>query len=280
MNDVLITGAGGLIGSWLLKTAPRFVPEKSIVGLTHPELDVTNFAAVRREFQRLKPGLVIHCAAMSKSPECEANPEPAHKINVEATAVLADLAREIPFVFLSSDLVFDGRAGNYTEDALVNPLSIYGRTKADAERVVLANPRHLVVRTSLNAGVSPAGDRGIEEQMRLAWKQGKALRLFRDEFRSPIPAEATARAVWELVNRGAKGLYHVSGAERLSRWQIGQLFAERWPEWKPRIVEASLAEYQGAARPPDTSLNCAKAQALLSFSLPRFSDWVWGKVGV
>ena len=63
MNDVLITGAGGLIGSWLVKTAPEFAPGKTVIGLSHPQLELTDFAAVRREFHRLGPGLVIHCAS-------------------------------------------------------------------------------------------------------------------------------------------------------------------------------------------------------------------------
>src|SRR5688572_30128241 len=230
-----ITGAGGLIGSYLVKTASRFAPRWNVLGLTRTQLDLLDFNSVRQEFQWQRPVLIIHCAAMSRSPDCQANPELARRINVEATAVLAELGGDIPFVFLSSDLVFDGCKGNYVETDSVGPLSVYAETKIAAEKVVLANPRHTVVRTSLNGGTSPTGDRGFNEQMRQAWKAGQTLKMFTDEFRCPIPAVVTARAIWELVNCGATGLFHLAGAERLSRVQIAQLIADRWPQLNPKI---------------------------------------------
>ena len=160
------------------------------------------------------------------------------------------------------------------ETAPVNPLSVYAETKVAAEEIVLANPRHTVFRLSLNGGVSPTGDRGLNEQMRRAWRAGQTLRLFTDEFRCPMPAEVTARAIWELSACCKPGLYHLAGSERLSRWQIGQLLAARWPELNPRIEPASVKGYPGAPRAADTSLNCAKAQKLLSFSLPGLTDWL------
>src|SRR5262249_48771861 len=144
-------------------------------------------------------------------------------------------------------------------------------TKVAAEKIVLTNPRHLVIRTSLNAGKSPTGDRAFNEELRQAWQRGKSAKLFTDEFRCPIPAVITARAVWELLNQNATGPYHIAGAERLSQWEIGQIAAAAHPELHPRIEPASLQEYRGAPRPPDTSLNCAKVQPLLSFPLPPFS---------
>jgi dTDP-4-dehydrorhamnose reductase len=269
-----ITGAGGLIGNYLVQAAPRFAPRWQVVGLKRSLLDLLDFAAVRRAFAEQRPALIIHCAAMSRSPDCQANPELARRINVEATSVLAELAADIPFVFLSSDLVFDGRKGDYVETDSVAPLSVYAETKVAAEQVLLTNPHHTVVRTSLNGGTSPTGDRGINEQMRQAWEAGQPLRLFTDEFRCPIPAIVTAQAIWELVNNGATGLFHLAGAEKLSRLQIGQLLAIRWPELNPNIETASLREYRGAPRPADSSLNCGKVQKLLSFPLPVFSAWL------
>jgi dTDP-4-dehydrorhamnose reductase len=143
-----------------------------------------------------------------------------------------------------------------------------------AERIVLANPRHWVIRTSLNGGTSPTGDRGFNEQLRRAWQVGQRLKLFTDEFRCPIPAAVTARAVWELVSQNQRGLFHVAGSERLSRWQIGQLIAARWPQLSPKFEPVSLKECQGVPRAPDTSLNCGKAQQLLSFPLPGLTDWL------
>jgi dTDP-4-dehydrorhamnose reductase len=273
-GPIWITGAGGLIGSHLLQTAPRFAPGATVAGLTRAAVDLADLAAVREEFHRQRPQAVIHCAALSRSTDCQSNPALAHELNVEVTALLAELAAAIPFLFFSTDLVFDGRAGNYAEDAPVNPLSVYAETKAAAERIVLANPRHTVVRTSLNGGTSPTGDRGFDEQIRKAWEAGQTLKLFVDEFRSPIPAQATARATWELLQRNQPGLYHVAGSERLSRWQIGELLAARWPQLSPKMEPASLKAYEGAPRPPDTSLDCRKAKRFLSFPLPRLSEWM------
>ncbi len=268
-----ITGAGGLIGSHLASN-PQLASSWRIVGLTRADLNLADSEAVIRRFRAESPALVIHCAANSSSVDCEKSPALARLQNVEVTARLAGLCAGVQFVFLSTDLVFDGRQGGYVETDPVNPLGVYAETKVAAEQIVLTNPRHLVVRTSLNGGVSPKRNRGIDEQARIAWTNGQTLRLFTDEYRSPIDASVTARAIWELALANVTGIFHVAGAERLSRFELGKLLAARWPELNPRIEPASLAEYRGAPRPPDCSLNCAKAQALLSFPLPRYSEWL------
>jgi dTDP-4-dehydrorhamnose reductase len=98
--------------------------------------------------------------------------------------------------------------------------------------------------------------------------------LFTDEFRTPLAAAVVARAVWALAGQTQAGLFHLGGAERLSRWAIGQLLAERWPELRPRIEPGSLRDYPGPPRPPDVSLDCSRLQTVLPFPLPRFGDWL------
>jgi len=269
-----ITGAGGLIGNYLVQISPKCAPSAKIRALTRAELNLEDFAAVRRAFKSDSPQLVIHCAGLTNTPTCEKNPALTQKLNVEVTALLAELAAKIPFIFFSTDLVFDGREGNYDESAPVSPLSVYGKSKADAERIVLANPKHTVVRTSLNYGTSPTGDRAFNEQMRRAAERGEVLNLFTDEFRCPIPAVETARAVWELAAQNKPGLYHLAGSERLSRWQIGNALAQSWPDLHPKLEPGSIKDFRGLPRSPDTSFNCAKIQRLLSFPLPRFTDWL------
>jgi dTDP-4-dehydrorhamnose reductase len=269
-----ITGAGGLIGSHLLERAPQCAPRWRAIGLTRAQLDLSDFKAVRQRFEHERPALILHCAALSRSVACEADPALARRLNVDLTAHLAGLASEIPFVFFSTDLVFDGRQGQYRESDATAPLGVYAATKAEAERIVLAHPGHTVIRTSLNGGTSPTGDRAFNEEMRHAWQNGRTLRLFTDEFRCPIPAAITARAVWELVGQNRPGLYHLAGRERLSRLQIGQLIAQRWPRLHPQIEPGSLRDYQGAPRAPDTSLDCSRLQSRLSFPLPGLTEYL------
>lgn len=269
-----MTGAAGLIGSYLLQTAAQSGASCRVISLTRADLDLLDFDSVRERFRRQQPKLIVHCAALSQSPACQKEPELARRMNVETTRLLAELAEEAPFIFFSTDLVFDGRKGNYVESDSVNPLSVYAETKVEAEACVLKNPRHTVIRTSLNGGTSRTGNRGFNEQLRNAFASKRPVRLFVDEFRSPIPAIETARAVWNLATRGATGLLHVAGAERLSRWQIGELIAARWPQLHPELQPESLASYEGAPRSPDTSLDSSKAEALLGAPLPSLSHWL------
>ena len=196
------------------------------------------------------------------------------QINVEATQRLAELAHDIPFVFLSSDQVFDGTQGGYVESDQVNPLNVYGQTKAEAEQVVLQNPAHSVVRVALTAGTSPTRDRSFVEDMVRAAVNGTRLTLFTDEFRCPLPAGVIARAIWEMIEHDRPGLYHLGGSERLSRWEIGELLARWYPQLRPCIQPGSLADYQGPPRPPDLSMCSDKIQQLLSFRLPGLRQWV------
>ncbi len=269
----VITGAGGLIGSYLMRSAGALAPEWRVSGLSRRDLDLADPQAIRRTVQTVRPALIIHCAAISKTTQCQQDPLLARRINVEATTLLAELACDVPFIFFSSDLVFDGKKGRYVETDPVSPLNVYGETKVAAERIVLANPRHSVIRTSLTAGRSPTGDRSFVEEMRQALKAGQPLTLFTDEYRCPIPASASARAVWELVRVNRPGLYHLAGAERLSRWEIGQLLLARWPDLHTEIRPGSLKDYRGGPRSADASLDCRKLQALLSFPLPSFREW-------
>jgi dTDP-4-dehydrorhamnose reductase len=294
-NPAWITGADGLIGNYLVQTVPKYgsagilpvsqvseatrrqdasAPWLAVRALTRSDCDLLDFAAVRREFQKDQPQLVIHCAAISTIADMQKNPGLARRVNVEVTKLLAELAAEIPFVFFSTDLVFDGRKGNYVEADAPNPLHLYGETKVAAETIVLKNPRHLVIRTSLNGGISRAGNRGFNEQLRLSLRDGKPMKMFTDEFRSPIPAVETARAVWELTGKNCAGIYHVAGAERLSRWQIGQLLLPRWPEIKTRIEPGSAKDFLGPSRAPDTSLDVSKAQRILEKPLPGLGEWL------
>src|SRR5215207_2368956 len=212
-----ITGAGGLLGSHLAKSAPSTWSARA---LTRVDLELTDFKAVEDLFKRERPRLVIHCAALSKTPACEANPDLAWKTNVEVTRVLCELAADIPLFFFSTDLVFDGRKGNYNEADAPNPLTVYGTTKVAAEEMVLANPKHTVIRTSLNAGPTSSGQSSFDEQLHAAWIRGETTKVFADEFRSPTTANITARAVWELAAANVVGLFHIAGGQRLSRLEI------------------------------------------------------------
>lgn len=274
LSRVWITGASGLLGNYLRQTAPQFAPGWQVIALRREDLDLTDCSAVRARFEAEQPDAVLHCAAIAHPPVCQRDPDTARRVNVEATRCLAELAADRPFCFYSTDLVFDGKRGNYAETDPPNPLSVYAETKVAAEQVVLANPRHTVLRLSLNFGKSPAGNRAFNEMLRNDLAAGKDFSLFTDEFRCPTAALVTARATWELMQQAATGLFHVCGADKLSRWQIANLLLPHWPVLSGKIQPDTVKNYQGPARPQDSSMNCAKVQRLLSFRLPGMAEFL------
>ena len=273
----IITGATGLIGQYVVNTAPRWAPGWDVQGLSRAELELTDTSKVDARIRALKPDLLIHCATLSRTKACEQDPAQARRDNVEVTAHLAKLSPDIPFIFLSSGEVFDGKTGWYAETDEPNPINVYGRTKLEAERVVLRNPQHTVVRIVLTSGTAQNGDRSFAEDMCRIAKAGKDVTLYADEFRCPLPASVIARAVWELVDRRQPGLYHLGGSERLSRWDIGESLLPWYQELNGRLVKGSSRNHVGSPRPADLSFRCNKIQQLLSFRIPGFREWLTGR---
>lgn len=284
---VWVTGAGGLIGHACVEVARAAGFAGRVRPLMRAEVDLTDARAVEQLFARERPSGVIHCAARSRSPACQADPAGARLQNVEVTRRLAEWAAEVPMVFLSTDLVFDGRRdgaqGGYREDDAVNPLSVYAETKVEAEAWVRRNPRHAIVRTSLNFGRSPSGPGAFNEELAAAWRAGRTVDLFVDEFRCPIAAVETARRLWALLDSGKGGVFHLAGSERLSRYDIGRLVAEdlrrSQPDLPTPMRSGSLAGYSGAPRAPDTTLDCSKLATLLGRPMPAFTPWLHGRSG-
>lgn len=233
---VLMTGAAGQLGSYLLREArAQTVPVEAWsharpgeafgfslrpVDLTRPELVAEAFAAAR-------PDVVLHAAALSTVADCHRNPDRARQVNVEGTARLAGLAdgAGVRLILVSTDLVFDGTKEWYREDDAPAPLSVYGRTKADAERVVLAVPRNLVARVSLLYGPTQSGRPAFFDEQARALKAGQPCRLFVDEWRTPLGLSTAARGLLALCRAGVTGLLHLGGPERLSRFEMGQRLA-------------------------------------------------------
>lgn len=272
---VWVTGAAGLIGHALMKAAGQVTPpEWKITPLTRADLDLDDPMAVIRRFEQDRPDCILHCAALSRTAACEANPALAQRLNVDATARLLDSLGSGRFVFFSSDLVFDGTRGGYVESDTPRPINVYGNNKWDAERLVAAHPGSLIIRTSLNHGHSVTANRGFNEEMVLQWKMGRPVNALVDEFRCPIAADVTARVVWELVRSRQQGIVHVAGSERLSRWEIASALSRHYPSLRPMVHPMTLKEYSGPPRAPDVSLDCTRLNSWLGHPMPAFRQWL------
>jgi dTDP-4-dehydrorhamnose reductase len=234
---ILITGASGQLGGYLLRELRGGVGEVvawsgsragELFGHTLRPVELSKSASIADAFDEARPDLVIHAAAMARVSDCYADPEKARRVNAAATATLAELSarRGARFVFVSSDLVFDGARGRYTEQDSPSPLSEYGRSKAAAEPTTRAVPRAAVARVSLLYGPSLIGRPSFFDEQMTALRGGRPVTLFEDEFRSPLDLATAARALVALAESECAGVVHVGGPERMSRLELGQRLAK------------------------------------------------------
>jgi dTDP-4-dehydrorhamnose reductase len=273
-HPLLITGAGGQLGSYLLR---ELVGQKTAVsawtgsqsgerfGIRLRAIDLTHTDQVAAAFRELRPTAVLHAAAVSSVAACWQDPQLSHRVNVEGTCVLAKLAHEMKarLLLVSTDLVFDGEQPPYREDALPCPLSVYGQSKREAEREVLAFPEHTVARVSLLFGPGPGGRLSFFDQMLRALRDHQPLPLFVDEWRTPLALDTAARALVHLLRSDVAGLIHVGGPERLSRYDMGRRLAGHL-RVDPSVLQAApRAQMAGAEpRPRDVSLDSSQWRRL------------------
>ena len=269
MMKLLITGAGGFIGRHVCLKASlnhqvlgvcRSRPE-AIPGVVHRSVDLADLSALTGVFRDFRPDGVIHLAAMSGLAACQNDPASSYKINVSASLRIAELCAEasVPCVFTSTDIVFNGRCPPYRETDPVAPVNVYGEHKVLAEAAMqTAYPDVSVCRLSLVFGMDGRWMRPDGKVM----FEGTALKLFVDEFRTPVAVGCLVDGLL-LALEQAPGILHLGGGERISRYDFGLLTAEMLSYNNAHIAACLQKEMPlGARRPADVSLNIDKAKAL------------------
>jgi dTDP-4-dehydrorhamnose reductase len=267
---LMITGAGGLLGHALCRAARnwwtvygvyrRHTPRMD--GLHLIQADLRNRQCHRDLIQTVRPRAMIHAAANADVMACEKNPQVCDNINRQVPVRLARLCDQagIAFLFTSTDLVFDGRQAPYDESAPPRPICVYGEHKARAEAEVLSHCSNaLVCRLPLMFGAGPYAGHHFGVQMLNAIRRGETLNLFEDEFRTPVDIDSAAHGMLALLGQ-AKGLFHLGGYTRVSRYELGLALAGELGI-EPRMIRPVTIRRMklAVARVADCSLVSQKA---------------------
>lgn len=270
---ILITGASGLLGGALCRLASVNWSVHGVChrhalrlpGVTSVQADLTDETSIKALVAALYPTAVIHAAALAQPAACEHDPQTSAAINVRVPGLLAALCagRQIPFLFTSTDLVFDGLQAPYKEIHPVKPVCVYGRQKAQAERAVMErHPDALVCRLPLMFGVTAHTSSNFTSQMLVAMQQGRPVKLFTDEYRTPVDVQSAARGILTVLDR-ARGVLHLGGRTRVSRYEMGVRMARHLSVPTSLLEPVTLASHaSGAKRSPDCSLDSRKAYGL------------------
>jgi dTDP-4-dehydrorhamnose reductase len=247
------------VGTYARVSRPGLVP-----------LDIADPAPTRRLIAESAPDWVFCVGALTHVDHCEEHPEEAFRLNRDAPALVAREAagRGAGIVFYSTEYVFDGTAGPYAEDDPVNPLSVYGRSKLEGERgVAAANPRVIIVRTTVVYGPEPQGKNFVYQLLRRA-RAGERMRAPADQVSSPTYNPDLAAASVELAELGRPGVYHVAGPEVLDRHAFARVVCRVF-ELDEGLLEpvATAALGQLARRPLRAGLRIDRARSALATPL-------------
>ncbi len=270
MKKLLLTGASGFLGWNICREAYKsweifgtvFTHPVKIKGIKIIQIDLTRFREFKKVFKEIGPDAVIHTAALSSPDYCQQNKTETRKINVDTPVNIAELCADsnIPFVFTSSDLVFDGLNAPYKEEDIVCPVNIYGEQKVLAEEGILKRyPDAAVCRMPLMFGNPGPVASSFFQTMLAAFKEGRDLRLFEDEYRTPVSGKTAAQGIFIAIEK-LSGLIHLGGMERISRYNFGLLMMGVLGIKDARLIRCRQKDITTSApRPPDISLDSSKA---------------------
>ena len=289
---ILLTGANGLLGQHLVKllldtttheiiatskSEPRGIIQSSRIH--YYSLDITDGMEVNLLIDKIGPDVVIHCAALTQVDECEQNPIKAWDVNVTATRFIVDAAKKINsfFVFISTDFVFDGMSGPYKESDILNPVSYYGSTKVAAEKAVAESGlQYAIIRTCLLYGNILFGNRSnIITWVKENLENGQQIKVVSDQMRTPTYVEDLAKGVLLVVEKRATGLFHISGNDFLSPYEMAMSTAA-YLNLDATFIQKVNADVfiQAAKRPVVTGFVIEKAKTELGFEPLSFMDGI------
>lgn len=290
---ILVTGANGLLGQKLVQRlkddleivlfasgkGESRLPKSWEGSYTWITLDVSDGKQVESVFEEVRPDVVIHTAAMTQVDDCEKDKEACWTANVDAVAhlVAASERQKAHFVHVSTDFIFDGKNGPYSEEAEPNPINFYGWSKLAAERLVIGSKTSwAIARTVLVYGIAQDMSRSnIILWVKKSLEQGKSIQVVNDQWRSPTLAEDLADGCILLAKKHAAGVYNISGKDFLTPYQMAILTAEYFGLDKNLIQESNSTIFtQPAKRPPKTGFIIDKAIAELGYAPKSFIDGI------
>jgi dTDP-4-dehydrorhamnose reductase len=276
MRRLAITGAGGFVAGSVIHQAPgdweihalsgkdRLVSRKGLIWHT---LDLKQPEAIEKVLTSIGPDVVIHAAAVADIDLCERQPDLARTLNVTLTQTVADSCGRLGarLIYLSSDNVFDGERGNYTEADRPVAINEYARTKVAAEEIAARVDSSVIVRVALVMGFGPlGGGNSFLERTVPMLRAGQTINVPSEEIRTPIDVLTLGQALWELSANSFQGPIHMAGNDALDRVMLTRRVAERFG-YSPGLVQSRPpTQIAGRApRPRDVSLSNALARSVL-----------------
>jgi dTDP-4-dehydrorhamnose reductase len=290
-KTILITGANGLLGQKLVEL---LVQESTVdliatakgenrlpnsAGYRYVSLDITNSGEVNTVFDTYQPHVVIHTAAMTNVDTCETDQTGCELLNVTAVAYLIEACQKHNtfLCHLSTDFIFDGADGPYTEEAIPNPISVYGASKLRAEKLLEASSiRWAIARTVLVFGiVSDMSRTNIILWVKKSLEEGKQINVVTDQFRTPTLAEDLAMGCWLIAHKEAQGIFNISGSDFLTPYEMAIKTANFYGLPVELIQQADSSTFsQPAKRPPRTGFILDKARRELGYQPRTFDDGI------
>ncbi|OGN00661.1 MAG: hypothetical protein A2651_03285 [Candidatus Yanofskybacteria bacterium RIFCSPHIGHO2_01_FULL_42_12] len=286
-QKILITGASGMLGSKISDILARkgfpvlaaynsneeFVPSGKHISKV--SLDITE-KVHPRWFKNIQT--IIHCAAVTDVNFCELNKSICRKVNIYGTENLLDLAESLGahFIYISTPMVFSGKKGNYVENDKTDPVNYYGKTKNEAEKIVIKYKKGLVLRAN------PIGKRPLGAHPSfMQWfvdmaSNNRSFSLFTDVVINPISTATLALIIGDVINNFRPGVLHLGSKNRVNKAQIWEEVVKLFPNYSGKVTRLSVNKTQAgkvALRPHEMWLNVQKATDM-GFSLPDWKDEV------
>ena len=290
MKKILVTGSNGLLGQKLvhlildhsnhilLATSKGENRLKSRSDFDYRSLDITDKNRVDSIVSEFKPDVLINSAAMTNVDACESNKENCIALNVDGVKnlVAACENHNTHLIHVSTDFVFDGKAGPYSENDQANPLSFYGQSKYDSELIVSNSSlsKWSIARTIIIYGiVENMSKSNIVLWAKSALESGSELKIVDDQFRSPTYADDLAKGCLLIAEKEKNGIYHLSGKESMSILELVYRVADFYGLDKSTISPVkSESLNQAAKRPPVTGFVLDKANKELGYYPLSFND--------
>lgn len=292
LKKILITGANGQLGNSVLTQlsgkfnilATDIINNIGATNISYKVLDITNFRQIHNTLSSFNPDIIINLAAFTDVDGCELNPDKAYLLNTKSVEMLTRNFDGL-FIQISTDYIFDGNNGPYSEDDVTNPLSIYGKTKLSAENALQdLDNTYCIIRTNVLFDYYPRTKASYIKWVVDSLHSGKSINIVNDQWNNPTWTVNLAEFIELVIDKNVKGVYNYGGADYLNRLEFAQIIASVFNLDKTLISPISTASLKQIAPRPlkgglkidkikrEFDINCVDLEYILNMIKSRLKE--------